>query len=151
MFLSACHTQSEENNVPESEDMMEESGRVDLDNTNTKEIILYVGVEQVDVIWEDNESINALKDKLQEGDIEVEMSMYGGFEQVGALGFELPRNDAETTTTSGDIVLYSGNQIVMFYGSNSWAYTRLGKIQASNQEIEELFANGDVTIKLSCE
>ena len=130
---------------------MEESGRVDLDNTNTKEIILYVGVEQVDVIWEDNESINALKDKLQEGDIEVEMSMYGGFEQVGALGFELPRNDAETTTTSGDIVLYSGNQIVMFYGSNSWAYTRLGKIQASNQEIEELFANGDVTIKLSCE
>ncbi len=130
---------------------MEESGRVDLDNTNTKEIMLYVGDEQVDVIWEDNESINALKDKLQEGDIEVEMSMYGGFEQVGALGFELPRNDAETTTTSGDIVLYSGNQIVMFYGSNSWAYTRLGKIQASNQEIEELFANGDVTIKLSCE
>lgn len=130
---------------------MEESGRVDLDNTNTTEIILYVGDEQVDVIWEDNESINALKDKLQEGDIVVEMSMYGGFEQVGALGFELPRNDAETTTTSGDIVLYSGNQIVMFYGSNSWAYTKLGKIQASNQEIEELFANGDVTIKLSCE
>lgn len=130
---------------------MEESGRVDLDNTNTTEIILYVGDEQVDVIWEDNESINALKDKLQEGDIEVEMSMYGGFEQVGALGFELPRNDAETTTTSGDIVLYSGNQIVMFYGSNSWAYTKLGKIQASNQEIEELFANRDVIIKLSCE
>ncbi len=56
------------------------------------------------------------------------MSMYGGFEQVGEIGTSLPRNDVQTTTSAGDIVLYSGNQIVIFYGNNSWAYTRLGHI-----------------------
>ena len=58
----------------------------------------------------------------------IQMSMYGGFEQVGSIGSSLPRNDVQTTTGAGDIVLYSGNQIVVFYGSNSWAYTRLGHI-----------------------
>ena len=78
------------------------------------------------------------------------MSMYGGFEQVGALVTDLPRNDVQTTTSAGDIVLYSGNQIVMFYGSNSWAYTRLGKVtDTSSDEMAELLGNGDVEITLS--
>ncbi len=77
------------------------------------------------------------------------MSMYGDFEQVGSLGTSLPRKDEQTTTQAGDIVLYSGNQIVVFYGSNSWAYTRLGKItDKSAEELEELMGSGDVTIKL---
>lgn len=75
--------------------------------------------------------------------------MYGDFEQVGSLGTSLPRKDEQTTTQAGDIVLYSGNQIVVFYGSNSWAYTRLGKItDKSAEELEELMGSGDVTIKL---
>lgn len=77
------------------------------------------------------------------------MSMYGGFEQVGSLGTSLSRNDKQTTTQAGDIVLYSGNQMVVFYGSNSWAYTRLGRItDKSDMELEELLGNGDVTITL---
>jgi hypothetical protein len=79
------------------------------------------------VAWEDNASVEALKALATEG-LTIEMSMYGGFEQVGSIGQSLPRSDAQTTTASGDIVLYSGNQLVVFYGSNSWAYTRLGHI-----------------------
>ena len=77
------------------------------------------------------------------------MSMYGGFEQVGAIGRRLPSQDVQTSTSSGDIVLYSGNQLVVFYGSNSWAYTRLGRIiDKTPEEMRELLGNGDVTVTL---
>ena len=83
---------------------------------------------------------------------DIDMSMYGGFEQVGAIGTKLPANDSQITTAPGDIVLYSGNQIVVFYGSNSWAYTGLGHItDKSVDELTELLGNGDVTISLRTE
>ena len=105
---------------------------------------------EVEVIWEDNESVDALKQLVKDEALIVEMSMYGGFEQVGSLGNSLPRNDTQTVTEAGDIVLYSGNQIVVFYGSNSWAYTRLGHIADENkEELTELLGNGDVIIELS--
>ena len=78
------------------------------------------------------------------------MSMYGGFEQVGSLGSRLPGNDVQITTSAGDIVLYSSSQIVIFYGSNSWAYTRLGK--AADQtaaQMADLLGNGNVTVTIS--
>ncbi len=104
----------------------------------------------VSVIWEDNEAVEALRELAQAGPVTVQLSMYGGFEQVGPLGAELPRNDAETVTRPGDIVLYSGDQIVVFYGSNSWAYTRLGHIMdKTDDELARLLSNGDVTITLS--
>ena len=113
------------------------------------ELCLSVGDKRLSVEWEDNESVDALKD-LAESGMNINMSMYGGFEQVGSIGTSLPRNDSQTTTSPGDIVLYSGNQIVIFYGSNSWAYTRLGKITGLDEkELEDTFGNGDVTISLS--
>lgn len=106
----------------------------------------------VSVEWEDNESVAALRKLAQDEPLTVQMSMYGGFEQVGYLGADLPRNDTQTVTKSGDIVLYSGDQIVVFYGSNSWAYTRLGHIiDKSDEEMAELLSNGDVIITLSLE
>ena len=78
------------------------------------------------------------------------MSMYGGFEQVGSLGTSLPRDDKQITTNAGDIVLYSGNQIVVFYGTNSWAYTRLGRItDKTASEMADLLGNGNVRITIS--
>ena len=77
------------------------------------------------------------------------MSMYGGFEQVGPIGASLPRSDVQTVTEAGDIVLYAGNQIVIFYGSNSWSYTRLGRITDQTLDLKELLGNGDVEITLS--
>ena len=111
-------------------------------------MILKINGEDYPVEWENNESVEALKTLCPRT---VEMSMYGGFEQVGSLGSSLPRNDEQTTTDYGDIVLYSGNQIVIFYGSNSWAYTRLGHILTDKEIMEEALANGDVTIELVSE
>lgn len=103
----------------------------------------------VTVAWEDNESVSALKE-LAANDLNIQMSMYGGFEQVGSIGQRLPSSDVQTSTSSGDIVLYSSNQLVVFYGSNSWAYTRLGHItDKTPEEMRTLLSNGDVTITLS--
>ena len=106
----------------------------------------------VEVAWEDNESVEALRKLCEEEPLTIEMSMYGGFEQVGSIGSDLPRNDVETTTSAGDIVLYSGNKMVVFYGSNSWAYTRLGHITDQDEAgMAQLLSNGDVTITVSLE
>ena len=106
----------------------------------------------VEVLWEDNESVEALFNLVAEEPLTISMSMYGGFEQVGSIGSSLPRNDVQTTTSAGDIVLYSGSQIVIFYGSNSWAYTRLGRIQGlSANELDELLGNGAVSLTLYTE
>ena len=106
----------------------------------------------VEVAWEDNESVEALRKLCEEEPLTIEMSMYGGFEQVGSIGSNLPRNDVETTTSAGDIVLYSGNKMVVFYGSNSWAYTRLGHITDQDEAgMTQLLSNGDVTITVSLE
>ena len=115
-------------------------------------MIMKIGDTKVNVDWEDNQAVAALRDMAREGDVTIQMSMYGGFEQAGSLGQNLPRDDKQTTTTSGDIVLYSGNQMVVFYGSNSWSYTRLGHISDKNAEdITDLLSNGDVTITVSIE
>jgi len=106
----------------------------------------------VTVQWEDNDSVTALMELVENAPLSIQMSMYGGFEQVGPIGTSLPRNDVQTTTAAGDIVLYSGNQIVVFYGSNSWAYTRLGRIADKTEaEMEALLGNGSVTIMISKE
>ena len=126
---------AEEANPVEGEDVMQ----------------MMIGETAVTVAGEDNASVEALKALAVEG-LDIEMSMYGGFEQVGAIGQSLPRDDAQTTTVSGDIVLYSGNQLVVFYGSNSWVYTRLGHItDQTPAQMQELLGNGDVTVTLSIE
>ena len=98
----------------------------------------------VAVAWEENESVAALRELAQNG-LTIEMSMYGGFEQVGAIGQRLPSQDVHIDTSSGDIVLYASNQLVVFYGSNSWAYTRLGHIA---EEMRALLGSGDVRITM---
>ena len=119
------------------------------ESEETETMQMKIGETDVEVVWEDNESAAALKELARDG-LTIQMSMYGGFEQVGSIGKSLPREDRQTTTQAGDIVLYSGNQLVVFYGSNSWAYTRLGKIaDKSASELSELLGGGDVTITLA--
>ena len=116
----------------------------------TEELTMMLKIDDTEIAvrWEDNESVEALEDLIREAPLTINMSMYGGFEQVGSLGTSLPRNDVQTTTEAGDIVLYSGNQIVVFYDSNSWAYTRLGHVELSAPEMSDLLSHGDVTITL---
>ena len=115
-----------------------------------KTMTLLINGQEISVDWEENDSVEALRKLCAEHPLVIEMSLYGGFEQVGSIGQSLPRNDSQTTTQPGDIVLYSGNQIVIFFGSNSWAYTRLGRV--SDQEasgMTDLLGNGNVTLTVS--
>ena len=98
----------------------------------------------------DNAAVDALVDWVEEGPVTLELSDYAGFEKVGPLGRSLPASDSQTTTHAGDIVLYQGDQIVLFYGSNSWSYTRLGRIDDLTGW-EDALGSGNVTVTLSLE
>jgi hypothetical protein len=115
-----------------------------------RSMTLKIGERKVPVTWENNASVEELK-KIASSGLTIKMSKYGGFEQVGSIGHNITSNDKQTKTAPGDIVLYSGNQLVVFYGSNSWAYTRLGKINLSKSELKELLGKKDVTVTLSVE
>ena len=122
------------------------------ENPIMKTLTMKIDGKKVAVDWEENESVAALTELVKDKPLTVQTSMYGGFEQVGSLGTSLPRNDAQTTTQAGDIVLYSGNQIVVFYATNSWAYTRLGHItDKTAAQMKDLLGNGNVTIEFSLE
>ena len=113
-------------------------------------LMLSIDGTPVTVLWEDNETVSELLTAVQNGAIEVSASRYGGFEQVGSLPQSFSRNDVQTTTQPGDIVLYSGNQLVIFFGSNSWSYTRLGHIDGlSTDELTALLDQDTVTFELS--
>ncbi len=110
---------------------------------------LAIGGTPLRVEWEDNTSVAALRAMAAREPLTVEMSMYGGFEQVGGLGQALPSEDARTAARPGDIVLYSGDRIVVFYGSNTWAYTRLGHVaDRTEAEMAALLGEGDVVLTL---
>ena len=82
------------------------------------------------------------------------MSDYGNMEKVGSLGFSLPRNDAQTTTGPGDLILYQGNSFVIYYDTNSWGFTRLGKVDGvstRSKMLELLEGPGEVIVTLSLE
>ncbi|MCR5208905.1 MAG: hypothetical protein K6C99_01695 [Lachnospiraceae bacterium] len=113
-------------------------------------MMMTINDTKVDVTWENNVSVAELKELAADG-LTISMSMYGGFEQVGSIGKNITQDDKQMITSAGDIVLYSGNQLVVFYGSNSWAYTRLGKIKLTEKELMDLLGKGDVTIALSVE
>ncbi|MCI9081914.1 MAG: hypothetical protein HFI70_06305 [Lachnospiraceae bacterium] len=114
------------------------------------QIDIKVGESTLTADLEDNESAKALKELLEEGPLTIPASDYGGFEKVCTLGSKLPSNDSQTTTNAGDICLYNGSQIVIFYGSNSWAYTKLGKIpDVEKEELERILSGKETEITLS--
>ncbi len=127
------------------------------DNDVTAQIMtqkLYITIDgkTLPVVLVNNAATQALVAALKEGDITYEAHDYGGFEKVGALGRSLPTSNTQITTQTGDVILYSGNQIVLFYGSNSWSYTRLGRMEyASQAELESFLkaGQGNVMVKLS--
>ena len=110
---------------------------------------LYINETEIPVIWEENRSVREIMEEAAKGDIIVEMSMYSDNEQVGSLGRSYISNNKQTTTHNGDIVLYNSSNIVVFYGSNSWSYTRLGKMNLSESEVTAMLSNGDVQLKIT--
>lgn len=110
----------------------------------------YLTVEGVTfpATFADNQGAEALADLLTDGPLTLSLEDYGGFEKVGSLGQSLPTSNTHITTQSGDIVLYQGKQIVLFYGSNSWSYTPLGQV-TDLTGWQEALGHGDVTVTFS--
>ena len=113
-------------------------------------MMVQVGGSTFTATLEENTAVDALVEMMEQEPVTIQMSDYSGFEKVGPLGTSLPTSNQQTTTQAGDIVLYQGNQIVMFYGSNSWSYTRLGYIDDLTGW-EEALGGGDVTVTFSLE
>ena len=101
-----------------------------------------------DIELENNSATKELVKKLETGNVSVNATDYGNFEKVGNLGFSLPANDENINTEPGDIVLYQGNKISVFYDSHSWSYTKLGKIQ-NVSDLKESLGSGDTTLEFS--
>lgn len=100
----------------------------------------------------DNSSVEALKELLAEGPLTIDMRDYAGMEKVGPVGTSLPRNDEQISTGAGDIILYQGNSLVIYYDTNSWNFTRIGKIEGvTGEELLDAFGSGDVTVTFSLE
>lgn len=98
----------------------------------------------------DSTAAKELAEKLKSGSVTVTLNEYGGFEKVGDLPWSLTKSDEDTETEPGDIMLYQGDQMTIFYNSNSWSYTKLGHIENTTQEeLKTVFGEGDVTVTLS--
>jgi hypothetical protein len=98
----------------------------------------------------ENSSVTALVEILKDGPLTIEMSDYGNMEKVGTIGTVLPGNDEQITTVPGDIILYQGNALVIYYAPNSWNFTRLGRIDSiTRNELKAVLGKGNVNVKLS--
>ena len=155
LLVTGCKSRRSEettNDIPETTENAETDIATEQENETERvtDIKINVKVEnhtfQANV--ESNSAVDAFVDMMRESPITIRMSDYGGFEKVGSLGESLPTSDRQTTTEEGDIVLYSGNQIVIFYGTNSWSYTRLGHVDDLDGW-EEALGNEDVTVTFS--
>ena len=122
------------------------------DNQDSKEKTMNITVngKTLTAIMEDNSSAEALLELLNSGELTLNMHDYGGMEKVGALDTTLPTNDRQITTQPGDIILYQGNQITIYYNTNNWSLTKLGHINnMSAAELRELLGEGDIVATFS--
>ena len=98
----------------------------------------------------DNAATRELQALLQQGPITIQLNDYGGFEKVGLLPQSFTTANSQITTEPGDIMLYQGNNIVIFYGSNSWSYTRLGRIEgATTENLRQFLGNGSISLTIT--
>ena len=132
------------------------AGTAKIAETETEEkeettmIYAKIGDSVLEIQPEENSSAEAFLALLQEGDVTVAMHDYGNFEKVGPLGTSLPTNDESITTRPGDLILYQGNQITIYYDKNTWSFTRLGKVQGLTQaELKEILGDGNVEVTFS--
>ncbi|MCR5230457.1 MAG: aldo/keto reductase, partial [Solobacterium sp.] len=150
LFSSGCASESapEETEAPAAENT---PVPVQTEETQTADMIYaYVNDHVLHIRPSGNSSSQAFIELLKDGDITVDMHDYGNFEKVGPLGTSLPRNDEEITTSPGDVILYQGDQITIYYDINTWSFTRLGKVRGLTQkELMEILGSGNAEITFS--
>lgn len=134
--------------LPETENRTEPESGASSEESGAMKMNVQAGRSTFTATLEDSPAVDALVQMMGDAPVVIQMSDYSGFEKVGSMGASLPASDRQTNAQSGDIVLYNGNQIVIFYGSNTWSYTRLGKIDDLSGWKEAL-GDGNVTVTFS--
>lgn len=120
--------------------------------TSQNKVLLTVGANSMTATLADNNATRELMELMEKGSVTIQMSDYGGFEKVGALPQTFTTSNSQITTEPGDIMLYQGNNMVIFYGSNTWSYTRLGKIDgATVSNLKQFLGSGSISLTLSLE
>lgn len=110
-------------------------------------MLITIGSTVLKSILVNNTSTDALKKLLNENPLIIQMNDYGNFEKVGPIGTTLPRNDVRITTEPGDIILYLGSNLCLYYNTNTYTFTRIGKIQDVTQdELKKILGDGSVTV-----
>lgn len=148
----AGQSASAEGNVDASPDSAEgaAAGAVATESEAETMVIVRVNGEEMRMRLEQNRSAQALAKLLEASSASIDMDEYGGFEKVGALPESLPADDERITTKPGDVVLYQGNKMCIYYGTNTWSFTRLGFIEGvSADELKDMLGTGDVVAELS--
>jgi len=131
-------------------DAMESVKNEPTTTTMTQKMYLTIEGRTEEVSLVTNSATEALVKKLEQGAITLTLSSSGGFEIWGALGFSLPTSNQQVNAQPGDVVLYNGSNICIFYGTNSWSYTRLGKIQGlSASELKAFLKAGESEVKVT--
>ena len=127
-------------------------GKDDATRVMAQKLYITIGDVTKSATLVDNSTTEALVTQLQKGDITYEAHDYGNFEKVGALGYTFPENNTQITTEPGDLILYQGNNLCIYYGTNSWNFTRIGKLDNMTQSDIKTWVNagsGNVTVTLS--
>ena len=145
--LSACMPEAAPPDTDAPQAAVEEPQETSQEQEGTA-LKITVGDEELLATFEDNSSAQEFRELLEEGPITVEMEDYGGFEKVGPLGTSLSRNDTQITTQPGDVILYQGNQITIYYGTNTWSFTRLARIDDTS-DLQEKLGEGTVSVTFS--
>lgn len=155
LFMVGCTSEPDmtESQEPQSQYNIlsdeETSNYMNEKNENTN-LTLSVNGTPLRVKWENNSSVSALKELAAGGNLTIKAHQYGGFEQVGSLPQRIESNDVHMTAEPGDIMLYSSNSVVVYYGTNTWSYTKLGHIEnLSEAELQELLSGETVTLTFS--
>jgi hypothetical protein len=140
LFMTGCTSEEAKANTNET------------NNSDMPKLYITIGSITKTATLVSNSSTQALVAQLQQGDITYEARDYGSFEKVGALGYSFPENNEQITTEPGDLILYQGSALCIYYAQNSWDFTRIGKLDGMTQQQVKDFVKaggGSVTVTLS--
>lgn len=160
-LLSACQSDNisgvtdDNNSAGDINDPNDNNGNSNNPNdhlSNINSIYATINDNKLEIVLSQNIAVDALIEKLKEGNITYIARDYGGFEKVGSIGVALPTSDINISAEAGDVMLYQGNQIVMFYGENRYSYTRIGRIKGySTTQLKSVLnaGSGNIQVTLS--
>ena len=153
LAFSACGSNDDEDVTPvEPQNIIQNVEQ----QTNTEipmdKLLITINGKTLTADFADNSSAKALADALTKSSITYQADDYGNFEKVGDLGQSFPKNDENITTEPGDIILYQGHNLCIYYAQNTWSFTRIAKIKGiSKDELKEFLSEGEITVTLSVE